>query len=508
MSSNKSARTSISRNSKELPLTPVSLAKCPTDILLDIIGHLDLHDTFSFLSVCSGVKRLRHSRFLWLDLLQRTERVRPLAFPVGTDITHLSLAELEAVAQHTHHVQQNWGSERPSIRRPVRSKSYGPAGSGVAAILSVVPGTSLAILYIRETTQLICCDLDAPHLMESMVVGHISRKAHYNKPGLHLIALTMGHHTHARSLCVLGVEHENGRAVTLKEYFRAPSYTSCKALFICEDVIGVIPYPEDETFIRVHATNFLTNVSVTVLIEVGHPISNFSYLLCYVHDTSPYIVVANSWEFEVHRCPADRLPLGGAHGLESGSHERINNTRVAKIDVEQDGLRADHGVYDSEIAEMRWSPMGFHAIVVEYSHETAYPTTFAHFWPSGIEKAPTTICSKEGSGPTSKAVTPHGFWHHPRPACTQSSSSIGHMIPHTTQILSPLFSYTWCNSSSTLTPSKPASSSFHLTYACMRYTLLPSMSVAVLYTSPREGVFICYPVCLIIVAFCPLHGWR
>ncbi|KAF8870362.1 hypothetical protein BD779DRAFT_1580774 [Infundibulicybe gibba] len=334
MTSNKSARTSISRNSKELPLTPVSLAKY-------IIGHLDLHDTFSFLSVCSGVKRLCHSRFLWLDLLQRTER------------SWRRLRSIPIV------FSKNWGSERPSIRRPVRSKSYGPAGSGVAAILSVVPGTSLAILYIRETTQLICCDLDAPHLMESMVVGHISRKAHYNKPGLHLIALTMGHHGHARSLCVLGVEHENGRA----------------ALFICEDVIGVIPYPEDETFIRVHATNFLTNVSVTVLIEVGHPISNFSYLLCYVHDTSPYIVVANSWEFEVHRCPADRLPLGGAHGLESGSHERINNTRVAKIDVEQDGLRADHGVYDSEIAEMRWSPMGFHAIVVEYSHETAYPTT-------------------------------------------------------------------------------------------------------------------------------------
>lgn len=64
-----------------------------------------------------------------------------------------------------------------------------------APILAVIPGTSLVVLYAQVYAErVILCDIDGSLPTSGIHVGRISRRAHFDEPGRHLIALVIGSH--------------------------------------------------------------------------------------------------------------------------------------------------------------------------------------------------------------------------------------------------------------------------------------------------------------------------
>ncbi|KAF8879503.1 hypothetical protein BD779DRAFT_1151265 [Infundibulicybe gibba] len=373
-----------------------SFTDYPSDILLEILGDLDLWDTFSFLSVCTAFRNLGNSRFLWIDVLKRTECFRPLPIPVGTDINDFNLIELQKIAWRTHHLEINW-IVYPEIRRVADLRLRVPVDGQRTNILSVIPGTPLVLVYQERTCRLILCDFNADNVrvLKRMDLERPSCSALYDKLGVHLVALfTDAGGASERSLCVLGVEYGKEGGANLEEYFSAPSTISCQSLFICENIVGVIPHSGGETFLRVHITNFVTKASAIISIEVGSPINHRSRPACYVCNATPYIVTnSNHCEFEVYHCPTNRLPstVGGPQNLEGDIIERSGAL------VQVSGV--DDGEYHNdsfETAKVWWSPMGLHAITVmrydRYDHGT-----YIRFWPKGEEDEPPERCYLEGS---------------------------------------------------------------------------------------------------------------
>ncbi|KAF8880422.1 hypothetical protein BD779DRAFT_1675939 [Infundibulicybe gibba] len=349
-----------------------SFTDYPSDVLLEILSALDLWDTFSFLSVCTAFRNLRDSRFLWIDVLKRTECVRPLPIPVGTDINDFNLVELQQIAWRAHHLETNW-IVFPEVRRVADLRL---SVSEHINILSVIPSTPLVLVYQESTSRLMLCDFNVDNI-------RILKRMHL---GTYLVKIWDIDATGRRnSLRVLGVAYGKEGRANLEEYYSAPLPTSCQSLFICEDIVGVIPRSRGETFLRVHITNFATKASATISIEVGSPINYRSRPICYVCNATPYIVTnSNHCEFEVYHCPPNRLPstVGGPQNLEADIIERSDAlVQVSEID---DGQYHDDGF---ETAKVWWSPMGLHAITFIHYGENDRGTHI-RFWPTGEEDEP------------------------------------------------------------------------------------------------------------------------
>lgn len=105
----------------------------------------------------------------------------------------MNIRELRQIAHLTYRIETNWNRRNPQILRALKLKRYAPAEAEPAAILAVIPGTSLVLLYTQENAQqIICCDLEGVEPSASIHVGNISRRFHYDEPGNHLIALAIG----------------------------------------------------------------------------------------------------------------------------------------------------------------------------------------------------------------------------------------------------------------------------------------------------------------------------
>lgn len=88
-------------------------------------------------------------------------------------------------------------------------------------------------------------------------------------------------------LLVLSVQYQGGDGVTIQEVYRAPLEAPCRALFICKDVVGVIPYAGDEANLSITAINYITNASVRVSVDLGHAVvrSIGSFLINVLNET-------------------------------------------------------------------------------------------------------------------------------------------------------------------------------------------------------------------------------
>lgn len=119
-----------------------------------------------------------------------------MACPVGLDLTTLKIDYLRRIAYLTHRVQKNWNREHPRIVGAAKSVPYvHPREVEPAVILVAIPGTSLVVLYTQENSEkLVCCDMTStsPNPRASVHVGKITRQAHYDEFGRHLIALAIG----------------------------------------------------------------------------------------------------------------------------------------------------------------------------------------------------------------------------------------------------------------------------------------------------------------------------
>ena len=76
---------------------------------------------------------------------------------------------------------------------------------------------------------------------------------------------------HRECLRVISVEYGRGKAAEMQQVFHMNLEGSCRALFICKDVVGVLLYIDDNSYISIVAINIVTNMSTTIRVDLGHP---------------------------------------------------------------------------------------------------------------------------------------------------------------------------------------------------------------------------------------------
>jgi len=196
------------------------LQDSPSDILIEITVRLRLQDVFAFLSVrlhsrylsindrpliwsshqtCSSYRKLRDSKYLWVSVLEQTQKHRNLVCPVGTDMSKLDIEDLQRIASRTYRLEKNWSRDRPRISEAIKVVPCLP-GLGIRPgpheanfeILATIPETSLVVLDGESRGQMdhiILCDTDGFVPTSSIHVGTIHRHAHFDEPDRHLIAV-------------------------------------------------------------------------------------------------------------------------------------------------------------------------------------------------------------------------------------------------------------------------------------------------------------------------------
>lgn len=141
------------------------LSSLPAEILLEIIGSLQLQDavtlstvrphmtiTFhlsSLLQTCHRLWSLSHERAFWTKTLEATRFLRPLPCPLYEDFSKLDLPALKGLVRHAMRLEQNWSQEKPQISGPIQSFSLGST-EGDIKILFNIPGTPFIVTHTEE----------------------------------------------------------------------------------------------------------------------------------------------------------------------------------------------------------------------------------------------------------------------------------------------------------------------------------------------------------------------
>jgi len=173
------------------------------------------------------------------------------------------------------------------------------------------------------------------------------------------------------------VTYGKEKSTSFQQVFSVLLEAPCEALFIHKDVIGVIPYPDNDSTLSIRAFNFITNTCANISARVGYPVQDSAYVFCSVCDDTPYIIIVAENFYQIHRCPPEILPYLGTPVFDNGTPIQVNLPHVAE--VSRDGL--EDSIY-LEMADLQWSPMGLHGVFVQYPREYSTSTeTLARFWP-------------------------------------------------------------------------------------------------------------------------------
>ncbi|KAG6853938.1 hypothetical protein C0991_012262 [Blastosporella zonata] len=295
----------------------------------------------------------------------------------------MSVDELKQVGRRTNKLEYNWSLERPSIARAVRSVEYDDTETEKAAsILAAIPATSLVVLY-EEHDRIVVCDSEGKIPPFSARIGTISRHAHFDEPGSHLIAITVADE-HGTWWKLLSIDYGAGNSPSIKELHSSqlPTNHFIQDLFVTTNIVGLVYYClEDESY-SINMMNLIQGFSVNVPMPMSAMDDN-PVIFCSVIDRMPFITVCScdggDDVYEVYRCPVQSLGteediVSEDVAMEIGS----NIIRVAKIIASSDIGSGE--AFDRERAESRLSYSGLHIlrILYENAHTT---TTYASFWP-------------------------------------------------------------------------------------------------------------------------------
>ncbi|KAH0586596.1 hypothetical protein H2248_007819 [Termitomyces sp. 'cryptogamus'] len=365
----------------------VMLHDTPPDILIRICSHLELPHVLSFVSTCSSLRHLADSKSLWINVLERTGRIRNLACPIGTDLSEMTVSELRRVARHTNKLEHNWGRAKPYMARSVRTAQYSYVENGEpAAILAAIPATSLVVLYLKEHKQILVCDSEGQMPLQRIHVGKIRRRAHFDDSGRHLIAVLAADLDiwgDTISLKVISIDYcEGGKTISIREVFHStpPSQYLHGPLFVAPDLVGLLcDVDEGRSFI--HIINFTRKFSVDIPITSSYLTDDRSISLSVV-DRRLFIISAwnnddTGYEtYDIHFCPVEKL----------SSEENLSWTEIA-TEIGANIVHAAQMVvsnhtrgFDRETVELKLSRVGYHALHVVYP-ELHAGLTYASFWP-------------------------------------------------------------------------------------------------------------------------------
>ncbi|KAF5374156.1 hypothetical protein D9615_008868 [Tricholomella constricta] len=207
--------------------------------------------------------------------------IRLLHYNTDPPDIQLNIDDLRRIAQLTYRVERNWNEESPRIIGAVRSIPYilSSAETPVepAAILAVIPATSLVLLYTPKTAkQIILCDSDGEIPLSSLHVGKIRQRAHFDELGRHLIAVAIESKADPKSvseLRIFSIEYGAGKLPAIRQIFSLPQTPlEPRAIFLCKDSVGIIPDTEDDSksFSSIHVIDLTKNLSVDIHMPLGN----------------------------------------------------------------------------------------------------------------------------------------------------------------------------------------------------------------------------------------------
>ncbi|KAG5651461.1 hypothetical protein H0H81_008597 [Sphagnurus paluster] len=391
----------------------ITILGFPTEILLLFVGQLELSDVFNFLSACSSLRKLCDVPSLWISLLQRTKLRRKIACPTGTDLRNLQSKDLQIIARHTNRLEINWQSEAPRFLKPADFTLPDILTARHIWLLSVVPGTSMAILRahgVGNKETLLLWPIGKP---ESLIMTIISAYsfvtfAFYHQSDRLLLA------------CTTLLEEDVSRSVAIPQRLQIFSifYESkfvelvyevsvrgkVLSLGLSKDILAFI-YSKDEDPPMYYLTtaNYTTNRSLNVLFN---PYSNFQYLgdpCLIVLDHKFLLAVGNRFTYDLHQFSPKALLLGAEEHTTPVGSLKNPITKVAHFRSPGGGFNSPIGGRPFVLMErMLWSPIGAYAIhsgrfILSQSAGHFYTTV--HFWPylRGAEELETTtrMCSDD-----------------------------------------------------------------------------------------------------------------
>jgi hypothetical protein len=201
-----------------------------------------------------------------------------------SDLSQLSLSDLQKIARHTARRERNWSRETPRIIGAVRTIQC-EGIDGPLSILAVIPGTNMLMLH--STGQLFCYDL-ATTFWPSQRIGKIHGHAQFGEHGKHFIAMFhvnenayACHYNHfvvyhiksqlpyvyRHLLEVFCVDYGPGapnvlRNVYQKNTFPLPIFFL--AVFMQDSIVGMIYANSLTVQLFLVAFNIYTNASITI----------------------------------------------------------------------------------------------------------------------------------------------------------------------------------------------------------------------------------------------------
>ncbi|KAG5728090.1 hypothetical protein E4T56_gene19456 [Termitomyces sp. T112] len=351
----------------------------PSDILIWICSHLALSDVLSLVTVCSSFRKLTDSKYLWIDALKSTGRIRSLACPPSTDLTQMSVDELRRIAHRTHKLEYNWSQERPRIARSARSIQYFDSDSEEepAEILAVIPGTLLVVLQHRE--KILVCDIEGQIPIQSIDVGTLIRHAHwFNEPECHLIALINEYLEDGIWLRGISINRES---LEIREIFAIRiDWVADVPFFLDSSTVGFYNGINDTITI----INFIRDISAEIVIDKGLAEGFYKCSCSVIGQTLILLAYAQEDLCQVLRCPIEKLFLGEPRSWADIATEISTKWElVATLPCNTIDPAANY--YVNQVEQL--SPFRFHTLRGNYFRGDHYrgpswtATTYASLWP-------------------------------------------------------------------------------------------------------------------------------
>jgi len=260
------------------------------------IVHPRSASNLALYQTCSSHRKLRDSKYLWISVLEQTQKRRSLACPVGTDVSKLDIEDLQRIAICTYPLERNWSQDKPRISRAVKVVPWLPGLTGPQAkfeLLAAIPGTTFVVLFSSKLTDIIICDTDGSVPTSTIYVGWKHEHCHFDEQaGRQLIAVVSSdpdspgcvafyfpitNIADERSsstnsyLRVLSIDYAPKSIPVIKQVFHCfldnDADMRCQTLFIYQNVVGILPAPNeaDGPPRPIRIVNFEKNTSLIFL---------------------------------------------------------------------------------------------------------------------------------------------------------------------------------------------------------------------------------------------------
>ncbi|KAF7289279.1 AGC/PKA protein kinase [Mycena indigotica] len=228
------------------------LATIPTDILFEIVAHLELSDAVSLTLTCTGLRQLASERNFWILILNSARISTPIGCPALLDLSIYPLSKLKHLALSQLTLEQTWSAQHPQLRpiRPFQAANLPEP----AIIIHSVQGTDVLILHVPNTGEIYCWDKREARLFPGVThriptSGSITSVSVPNdsdglsRESVAVIVRSWGFLVTYWQY-IITVRHKNGKATALEyeasEITRSPDFSGLGCLFFDPHVTGCL----------------------------------------------------------------------------------------------------------------------------------------------------------------------------------------------------------------------------------------------------------------------------